>query len=86
MVGRVFNVGTGKPTNLLDLLSNLKEITKTEKIEHKFGPVREGDVKKGEAKIDEITKYGFLPKISRIDGLRELVKFIRNTRLETLQV
>ena len=86
MVGRFLNVGTGESINLLDLLSNLKEITETEKIEHKFGPVREGDVKKGEARIDEISKLGFVPKISRIDGLRELVEFIRKTRLETLQV
>ena len=86
MVGRTLNVGTGESINLLDLLSNLKEITGTEKINHKFGPVREGDVKRGEARIDEISKLGFVPKISRIDGLRELVEFIRKTRLETLQV
>jgi len=86
MIGRCLNVGTGEPINLLDLLSNLKEITGTEKINHKFGPVRDGDVKKGEGRIDEISKLGFVPKISRIDGLRELVESIRNTRLETLQV
>lgn len=86
MVGRFLNVGTGESINLLDLLAHLKEITGTEKIEHKFGPVREGDVKKGESKIDEIKKLGFEPKVSRIDGLRELVEFIRKTRLQTLEV
>jgi len=85
-VGKTLNVATGKSINLLELLSVLKEITGTEKIEHKFGPVREGDVKVGKASINEISKFGFVPKISRMEGLKELIEFISSTRLQTLPI
>ena len=68
------------------MLSILKESTGTEKIEHQFGPARLGDVKTGKAGIEEISKHGYVPKISRNEGLKELVEFIRSTRVEALQI
>lgn len=85
-VGKTLNVATGKSITLLELVSYLKDIIKAEKIEHKFAPPREGDVKTGKASINEIYNLGYVPKISRIDGLSELVEYINSTRLEALQI
>jgi UDP-glucose 4-epimerase len=85
-VGKTLNVATGKSITILELLSNLKEIIGVEKIEHNFRPAREGDIKTGKANINELTSLGYVPKTSRIEGLKELVEYIRSIRVEALQV
>ena len=86
-VGETFNVATGNSTNILQLLTVLKKITKTEDIKHKFGPPRAGDTKFGLASIDKIERMlEFKPKTSIIDGLREVVEFFRSSTAEVLHV
>ena len=79
VVGEMFNVATGNPTSILDLLLTLKSVTGTENITHKFGPPRPGDVKFGLANVDKIINAtGFVPKITISEGLADVVKHIRS--------
>lgn len=77
--GEIFNVATGKPTSILELLLTIKSITGTEKISHKFDPPRPGDVKFGLANAEKIMKtIGFAPKITVSGGLADVVKHIQS--------
>ncbi len=78
-VGEVFNVATGSPINILELLMTLKSITNTQSIQHKFEPPRAGDVKFGLASIDKIkNSLGFVPKVKITEGLVDVADFLRN--------
>ncbi len=84
-VGETFNVANGNSTSVLNLLMILKEITKTEDIEHKFAQTRPGDVKFGLAAIDKIRKsLEFEPKILISEGLAGVVEFFRSTGTPTV--
>ncbi len=77
--GEMFNVATGNPTSILELLLTIKSATGTENIQHKFGPTRPGDVKFGLANAEKIVNaIGFVPKISVSDGLSDVVKHIQS--------
>lgn len=77
--GEMFNVATGKPTSILELLLTIKSITGTEKISHKFDPPRPGDVKFGLANAEKIMKtIEFAPKITVSGGLADVVKHIQS--------
>ena len=76
--GEVFNVATQNPISILELLTTLKNITKSN-IPHKFGPPRPGDVKFGYASIDKIrTKLGFEPKCTIANNIVDVVEFIKS--------
>ena len=77
--GEVFNVATGSPIDILELLNTLKSITKTQHIQHNFAPPRSGDVKFGLASIDKIKSYlGFTPKTLISDGLVDVTEFLKS--------
>lgn len=77
--GEMFNVATGRATSILDLLMTVKSVTDTMDVEHKFGPIRPGDVKFGLANAQKIVdSIGFAPKISLSDGLSDVVQHIRS--------
>ena len=77
--GEMFNVATGNPTSILELLLTIKSVTGTEKISHKFDPPRPGDVKFGLANAEKIMKtIGFAPKITVSGGLADVVKHIQS--------
>lgn len=77
--GEMFNVATGNPTSILELLLTIKSATGTENIQHKFGPPRPGDVKFGLANAEKIVNaIGFTPKITVSDGLSDVVKHIQS--------
>ncbi|HXU95651.1 MAG TPA: NAD-dependent epimerase/dehydratase family protein [Candidatus Nitrosotalea sp.] len=87
VVGEMFNVATGNPTNILDLLLTIKSVTGTENLPHKFGPQRPGDVKFGLANADKITQAtGFVPKMTISEGLTDVVKHIRSKLSPTITV
>ena len=78
-VGEVFNVATGRPISILDLLLVLKSVTGMKDIAHTFGPPRSGDVKFGEASIDKIRNMiAFDPKIEISEGLAGVVDYIKS--------
>ncbi|HEX5358671.1 MAG TPA: NAD-dependent epimerase/dehydratase family protein [Candidatus Nitrosotalea sp.] len=77
--GEMFNVATGNPTSILELLLTIKSVTGTENISHKFDPPRPGDVKFGLANAEKIMKsIGFAPKITVSGGLVDVVKHIQS--------
>jgi dTDP-L-rhamnose 4-epimerase len=76
--GRVLNVGTGQPTNLLELSSLLlSHLGKAGELEPKLvGKFREGDIRHCYADITAIGELGFDPKISLADGVGALVDWV----------
>jgi UDP-glucose 4-epimerase len=76
--GKVFNVASGQPTTLLDLIANLNELLGT-KIKPKFDPPRAGDVKESLADISAAKKLlGYKPKINFEEGLRQSIDYYRS--------
>ena len=72
-VGRVYNVGCGKQTTLLDLVRNLNELLGA-KIAPTHQPARAGDIRISQANIDRAKKeLGFQPAFSFRDGLARLL-------------
>ncbi|KUP04392.1 epimerase [Bacillus coahuilensis p1.1.43] len=69
-IGRVFNVGTGKETSLVDMISILEKITSTTlPIDQK--EERAGDIKHSYSCIDDLESIGFNPHYSMEAGLRK---------------
>jgi UDP-glucose 4-epimerase len=75
--GKVFNVGNGERTSLLDLFRDLKELLKSP-IEPDFQPARAGDVRDSLSDLTQIqTVLGYKPAISFKEGLRRTVEAYR---------
>ncbi len=71
---KTFNVGTGKPTKIIDLAKTVMKIAGVEG-EPVFAPPRPGDIKHSYADISKAKKtLGFKPKISLKEGLRKLIQ------------
>lgn len=77
--GEMFNVATGMPTSILNLLLVIKSATDASEIEHRFEPPRPGDVKFGLADIDKITSsLGFKPSYDVANGIQSVVDYVRS--------
>jgi UDP-glucose 4-epimerase len=75
--GRVYNVGTGRSVNLLELIGALNAILGTTAVPV-HGPGRAGDVRHSRAKIDRIrADLGYEPVVSFADGLRHTLDWSR---------
>jgi UDP-glucose 4-epimerase len=75
--GRVFNIGTGQATTLLQLLETLSGIIGVQP-EPKFAPARSGDIRESLADITQARKaLGFDPRIGLAEGLAKTVEFYR---------
>ncbi|GAP10752.1 nucleoside-diphosphate-sugar epimerase [Bellilinea caldifistulae] len=79
--GYVYNLGTGQPTNVIQIFEGLKVITHYTK-EVQFGPARLGETRR--IYLDS-TKFqaetGWKPKTSLLQGLSKTVEFFRQTEL-----
>jgi dTDP-L-rhamnose 4-epimerase len=75
---RVFNVGTGQPTNLLELSSLLLEhLGKSEHLEPVIvGQFREGDIRHCYADITAIGELGYRPRVTLEQGVGALVAWV----------
>ena len=81
-VGRVFNIGTGITTSVLDLLKALKRILGSE-VEPEFQPRRSGEIQFSCADISAAEQHlGFRPRVSLEEGLRETLEFYRKNRAQ----
>jgi len=76
-VGKVFNVGTGGATTLLDLLEHLNELLATN-VKPVFQPPRTGDVRESMADLNQSRQLlGFEPQIGLAAGLSRSVSYYR---------
>jgi dTDP-L-rhamnose 4-epimerase len=69
----IFNIGTGKPSSILDLAEALIELFGKEvypDVNYKF---RSGDIRDCYADISKIKSLGFVPELSLRQGLEDLV-------------
>jgi len=72
----VFNIGTNKCINLIDLVALMNKVMGT-KIEPKYvpNPIKEGYVKNQLADIKKISKeFGYKPTVGLENGIREIVE------------
>ena len=75
--GRVYNVGTGRGVNLLELVAELNRLLGTDAAPA-FGPARAGDVRHSLAKVGRIRdELGFEAKLGFAEGLRRTVEWYR---------
>jgi UDP-glucose 4-epimerase len=78
--GRVYNVGTGRSVNLLELIAELNAILGTAAVPV-HGPARAGDVRHSRAKIDRIrADLGYAPTVTFADGLRRTLDWSRGQK------
>ncbi|GIV66517.1 MAG: UDP-glucose 4-epimerase [Bellilinea sp.] len=79
--GYVFNLGTGKPTNVIQIFEGLSEILQYSK-KAQFGPARLGETRRIYLDSKKFqSETGWKPKTSLIQGLRKTVEFFRQTEL-----
>ena len=70
-----FNVGTGKPTSVLDIAKTLSRLYGKEPEIVIKSEYRMGDIRHCFADISKIEKIGFKPSVSFDDGMREMVEW-----------
>jgi UDP-glucose 4-epimerase len=74
-VGETFNIATGVPTSINQLVHSVIELFSSEGIEPEYVDVREGDIKHSYADIGQARmKLGFKPRTSLKEGLLALVR------------
>ncbi len=71
----VFNIGTGKPSSVLDLAETLIDLYGKNFRPNVIGKFRNGDIRDCFSDISKIRKLGFEPKISLKEGLANLVEW-----------
>ncbi len=72
-VGKVYNIGSGRPTTVLDLVKNLNELLGTQ-IMPIHQAARAGDIRRSQANIERARKdLGYEPRVSFRDGLARLL-------------
>ncbi|MGL4554474.1 MAG: NAD-dependent epimerase/dehydratase family protein, partial [Gemmataceae bacterium] len=75
--GEVFNVGTGKPTSLLDLIAALNRLLGTA-VTAKHAEARAGDIRHSRADIARTReRLGYDPKVVFADGLARTLEWAR---------
>jgi dTDP-L-rhamnose 4-epimerase len=86
IAGQAFNVGTGKPTNLIELLELLEKALDTSGIEPSIpGRFRTGDIRHCYADISRISQaLDYKPAVELEAGLAELAEWMRTQSAENL--
>lgn len=78
--GRVYNVGCGARTSLLEIVDQLNQLLHTD-LAPEFGPTRAGDVMHSEADISLArADLGYEPEVDVAEGLRRCVAWFRSDR------
>jgi len=76
--GEVFNVGNGCATTIYDILMQIEKVL-SRKISPKFGPKREGDVRKVYSDITKAKRIlGFKPGFTLEEGLKSTVDWFKD--------
>jgi len=75
--GQVYNVGTGRSTTVLDLVTSLNRLLGTS-VRPQHGPARAGDVRHSRADISLAQKeLGYQPAVSFEEGLKRTLEWYR---------
>jgi nucleoside-diphosphate-sugar epimerase len=78
--GKVFNVGCGGRVSLNEVLRTLWEIT-GKKLEAKYEPPRDGDIRDSQADISQAREYlGYEPQVGFEEGLARTFAWYRSTQ------
>ncbi len=72
---QIFNVGTGKPTSVLEIAQVLIKLYGKDLEPEIVGKARKGDIRHCYADISKIKSFGFSPKIDLEQGMKELVEW-----------
>jgi dTDP-L-rhamnose 4-epimerase len=81
--GRVYNVGTGQATSVLQVAETLSELLDYGDPPEVLGKYRAGDIRHCVADISRIQReLGYRPKVAFADGLRELLAWLRTQTAE----
>jgi dTDP-L-rhamnose 4-epimerase len=76
--GRVYNVGTGRATSVLQVAEALSELLDYGEPPAVLGKYRAGDIRHCAADISRIQReLGYRPQVAFADGLRELLAWLR---------
>jgi dTDP-L-rhamnose 4-epimerase len=76
--GRVYNVGTGRATSVLQVAETLAELLDSGEPPELLGKYRAGDIRHCVADISRIQReLGYRPRVAFADGLRELLGWLR---------
>lgn len=76
VLGKVFNIGSGKLNSMLEVLGILQNIIGTHEIPE-FRPDIPGEAQATLGDITEAKKTGWVPKVSLQDGLANMIKYIQ---------
>lgn len=71
----VFNIGTGKPSSIMEIAKTLIQLAKKKFQPHVTRKFRNGDIRTCYADITKIKKLGFEPEISLSEGLKDLMEW-----------
>jgi len=75
--GKVFNIGTGKPTTINKLALTIQKIMEKTTLKPVYAEPRAGDIKHSYADITKAKKIlGYSPKVQLEEGIRELIQSI----------
>ena len=78
--GKVFNVGVGGRVSLNQVLRELGKIT-GKKLEAKYEPPRDGDIRDSQADISQAQKFlGYQPQVTFEGGLARTFEWYRETQ------
>jgi nucleoside-diphosphate-sugar epimerase len=79
-IGQVFNIGTGVPTTIKDLVETAKIILDKKAIEPLFADPRVGDIRKSLPSISKAKKLlGYYPKVNLQAGLENFINEIKKS-------
>ena len=78
--GRVFNIGTGHRTTILELAKMLIDLQGKRMSPEITGRYRKGDIRHCYADISRVQALGFQPVISLTEGLRDLYQWVEKTK------
>ncbi len=78
--GKVFNVGVGGRVSLNEVLCELEKIT-GKKLEAKYDPPRDGDIRDSQADISQAREFlGYEPQVTFEEGLARTFEWYRATQ------
>jgi len=85
-VDEVYNIGSGKPVRIRDLVNLILELTDKKELKPVYAPPRPGDIRHSYADISKARKMlGFEPKTSLREGLAKTIEWYIGQRLSHIE-